>query len=426
MTAPVTNLVDGRLGLVRSLDPVELHPGLPRALHLVAARPSARPGRGAGAHAASPGGAAWWEPAAARAAALGEAVERYCASAAPATACRSSYARLAQAGVDAVDPASLALYSPAQYATPGFPFSGIEQEQEIDWVRGIGAGSVVLVPRSLAALTATGEGRPAHLPVNAGLAAAPNPARARIGALEELLERHCVATAWHAGSGFRPLAVPRWLADTLGPALRATVLEVPNDFALPVALVLLADRETGVLGAGTALRPRMRDAVTKAAAEAVVSCQAAHDLDDPAVMGDWAAGAPGAALKPWRADRGYRDAYRADLRDVVDVFCHVQLYLDPALHGPLRERLATGRVDHLPPLREATGRPEYLQRVRAAGLRVISIDLTGPDVAACGLSVARVLVPGLRATAPAAFPFLGGLRPAPGTRSLCALPLPHA
>jgi ribosomal protein S12 methylthiotransferase accessory factor len=44
------------------------------------------------------------------------------------------------------------------------------------------------------------------------------------------------------------------------------------------------------------------------------------------------------------------------------------------------------------------------------GFRALSVDVTTPDVRAAGLSVVRVIVPGLYPNAPAAFPCLGGRR----------------
>ena len=52
----------------------------------------------------------------------------------------------------------------------------------------------------------------------------------------------------------------------------------------------------------------------------------------------------------------------------------------------------------------------YLRRLETQGLEAYSVDVTTPDVASVGLSVVRVVVPGLYGNAPAAFPPLGGRR----------------
>ncbi|GAA1456711.1 YcaO-like family protein [Nocardiopsis exhalans] len=430
---PLTDLVDARSGLVHSLVPEPLHPSLPPALHLVAAHPNTRHGGGARGQ-ATPGGAAWWDRAAAEAAALGEAVERHCADSVPVER-RSRWSDLAAEGVAAVDPASLALYSDQQYDAPGFPFVRFDRDLTVAWTRGysVPEQEPVLVPTSLIGLGAV-EGQPlTHLPVNAGVAAATDVDGARLSALEEVLERHCLATAWEFGTAFDPLPVPPWLTGVLGgdaAAQECFVWSVPNEFGLPVAAVLLRDRRDGVLGMGTALRPRTDAAVAKAAAEAVVSCQAARRLCDEREMGALFEEQPDTVLRPWRAQRDYARAYRSDLRDLVDVSCHVQYHLDPGVWPELSACLGSGtHPEGWSASREAADRAAYPGIVRERGYRVVAVDLTTPDVASCGLAVARAVVPGLRATAPAAFPMLGGSRPCPPERSLPhlrPLPLPHA
>lgn len=426
---PVTDLVDARSGPVRSLEPESLHPSLPPALHLVAARPS-----GGARGQATPGGAAWWDAAAAEAAALGEAVERYCADPVP-VARRSRWNELAAEGVAAVDPASLALYSDQQYEAPGFPFARFDRDLTVAWTPGfsVPCGEPVLVPSSLVGLGPVGEQPLTHLPVNAGIAAGTGPEEAVLSALEEVLERHCLATAWEFGTAFAPLPVPPWLTGVLGGAASAQecfVWSVPNEFGLPVAAVLLRDRRDGVLGMGTALRPRTDAAVAKAAAEAVVSCQAARRLSEEREMAALFEEHPDTVLRPWRAERDYVRAYRSDLRDLVDVSCHVQYHLDPRVWPELSAALASGTLpEGWSASRETADRSAYPDIVRERGYRAVAVDLTTPDVASCGLAVARVVVPGLRATAPAAFPMLGGARPCPPARSLPhirPLPLPHA
>ncbi|QOC93440.1 YcaO-like family protein [Micromonospora craniellae] len=423
-------LVDARCGIVRGIDGLALHPDLPSALKAAIASPSAYvPGAPAG-HQASPGGAAWWQPEAAAMAALGETIERYCAHAVPAGLTMTSWNELHLQGTDAVDPHQLALYDDEQYAARGFPFTRFTRDDTVTWAAGSDTvtGAPVLVPASLVYFSPATRGRMPHLPVNAGLAAGHDLRDATLRALEETIERHCLATAWLAGAGFVDVGAPAWLVDVLGGTdlFELQVLHVPNPFALPVTVVLLRNSHSGLLGMGAALRPRRADAVAKAAAEAVVSYHAASQLDDEEILGGWLEGASSTALRPWRADRSYRQAYRADWRDVVDVFCHVQLYLDPAMWPPLRDRLSVTHAPDADRCVEAADREEYLKRLDAHGLRIVGVDLTTTDVRHAGLSAARVVVPGLRSTAPAAFPFLGGSWSLRRTGPACLLPLPHA
>src|SRR5262249_32481966 len=70
----------------------------------------------------------------ARSAALAEAAERYSASFPPAS---SVLATPWELGPSAVAPASFALFSDEQYATPGFPFARFDAAAHVRWVEGV-------------------------------------------------------------------------------------------------------------------------------------------------------------------------------------------------------------------------------------------------------------------------------------------------
>lgn len=436
---PFLRLIDPRLGIIRSVEPLPLPPELPRELR--AARASIADSRAFGPWAsdAASAGFAWWSDDAARAAAAGEAVERFCGNLIPPDLRRASFAGLAAAGERAVDPESLALYSDGQLAQPGFPFVRFTRDLPVLWARGrsLPAGEPVLVPASLVWVTFyTGEPTRAEPKTNftnyAGVAAGDTPEAAERSALEELFERDAVMLAWTAGLPLPRLAPPRWMEPLLrGPrgTLETTLFLFPNDFGAPVIGALMRDREAGLLGMGTACRAEPVRAALKAVAEAAQLQTLSRSLDDPdSPERRHAAGVPGAALKPWRADRGYRRLYREDWRDVRDLLCQLQLYLDPEMEAPLAGRLAGGPeipLESVPPA--PGGRDEYVRRLAAAGCPPVAVDLATPEVARLGLSVIRVVAPGLYANPPAAFPYLGGGRLAAALdgREPCRLPLPY-
>ncbi len=426
-------LVDRRLGVITDVDDLTLHPSLPQVLACASARLTGLP-----AGAASPGGAVWWSAPRARAAALGEAAERYAAAQSPVVR-RASPTQLRADGVAHIDPASVSPHSPAQYATPGFPFAVPDPDQPIAWCRArrltapdsplVDRTDEVLVPASRAGLQVMADEPTCYLPVNAGTAAGPDLAAAGLAALEEACERHAVATSWHGGLRWPRLPTPAWLTAVLGGrrgAYDVAVFAVPDPHGLPVSAVLLTHKDGPVLGMGTALRPRRDDAIAKAAAEAVVSCQAAHQMDDPEVLRSW----DGGPLVGWRADRSYRSSYRVDLRDLVDVFCHVQWYLDPTARPALLDRLDSGAAAiGWAPAGDVPHRRAYTTRLHRHGLHAWVVDLTPADLAIAGTAVATCIVPGLRPTTPAAFPPLGGVWSTPLTApdgQASPLPLPHA
>jgi ribosomal protein S12 methylthiotransferase accessory factor len=413
-------VIDSRLGVAAPPRPGRLGDRLPAALHFRTVELSPTDRFGAPLVGTTAAGCAWWDAAAAEAAAVGEAAEWYCGSLVPQTLRHAARRDLAGRviGPDAT------LYSPAQYATAGFPFVPFTDDLVVGWAAGtdLDTAEPVQVAASLVHLgygAGPTFGVPrVNLPVNAGIAAGPDAASARRSALREVFERDALATAWHTGADLPELILPpRW--SGLFGALRARLHRVPTRHGAHVLLAVLHDEQAGVLGVGAAMRPDAVDAALKAFAEAAMSVAVAADLagEDSTVLPRLQA--PHGALQPWRADRAYRDSYRADLRDVIDISCHVQWYLDPRSQKDLHARLdgggRAGPLDDLAPTADAD------ELRRAAGLRGAAVDVTTSDIAAAGLRVVRVVVPALRSTAPAALPFLGGLD---GVTVLD--PVPHA
>jgi ribosomal protein S12 methylthiotransferase accessory factor len=411
-------LLDPRCGTVRSLDIDRSH----RVLHTATAELAATDAFALPLGNPVVGGASWTSPQEAARRALGEAAERYAGHIVPADRLvRSTWRRL---GPTALDPETLALHSPAQHERAGFPFAGLGRDSVTSWTTGTTAAATeCLVPASLVWLApgahAEIDGRPAHLPIAAGIAAGPSPDAARSAALAEVVERHALATAWYARRPFRPLA-----AQPLPPpgGARLRWFGVPNLIGAPVVLCA-AQGDGDRLGVGCALAPDAPDPVAaagaKAAAEALVSLDTLDAVIDG--MPEWSA-----VLKPHRADRCYADAYRPDLSDATDLACTQQLLADRRIARRIRERLEDVRTSADGP--GGDWRPDRVdldQVLAARGLPVVTVDITPPDLARAGLAVARVIVPGFRSTGPAAFPFMGdGAEPLPA--DLERLPMPHA
>ncbi|GIH99885.1 YcaO-like family protein [Planobispora takensis] len=452
---PLAVLLDDRTGLIRRLEPLEPDPWWPEGLTIHTAEvgspyrllpwPADRVATGT----------AFGDPGRAAMSAVGEAVERYCGNFVPAALPRSSYRRLRG---PALDPARLALYSGDQYAEPGFPFVPFTEGLEVLWTPGTDLmdGAPAWLPASLVYVNYLTGPREDEPPTNyamlAGIAAGPSARAARTAALEEVIERDATVVWWagalparpvtgagHPAAPLIPEAEPGWYrpAGATG-RCRYRVVAIPTVFEVAVLGVLLDDPETGIAALGVAARPDPAEAVRKALAEAVTLRRYALGLLDPA--GEiWAAAADGVidvrVFKPHRADRRYADDYRSDFRDVVDLGCHSQLWLDPRMREHLAPITACTGPVALTDLPRVDGDPldGYLKRVAARGLGAYAADLTTPDVACAGLSVARVIVPGAYSNAPAAFPFLGGtrLREDPVRLGLQAaerinlVPLPH-
>lgn len=359
-------------------------------------------------------------------AALGESVERYCGNildTLPVTL--GSYDELRRRGVPALDPDELVLYSPQQYATPGFPFVALTRQTRVHWVpgRSLTRGVEVLVPASMVYVNWYAAGYSSSPITNfcafAGIAAGPDEDFAVMSGIEEVVERHATMAWWINGHPLPGVEVPPEL-DALWHGTdvthqRSSLIHLDNNFDIPVVAAVVHDDTDRIVNVGFSARPTFSEAAAKAWTEALTLQEGSRDLlkMDGLHWGVMASGElNGRAFKPWRQDRRYLEDFRTDMRDCDDLMVQQQVYLDPR---------AGQRTSHLlePPTRRAVraigslpdrSAQTYRAAVERAGHEVIVVDLTTPDIASTGMSVVRVLVPGTIGNAPAAFPFLGRRR----------------
>uniref|UniRef100_UPI0006E17723 YcaO-like family protein n=1 Tax=Streptomyces graminilatus TaxID=1464070 RepID=UPI0006E17723 len=452
---PYPLLTDPRTGIVRRLARQAVPAHFPSGFQLIAShlcdttRFCPWPADSAGA------GYAFADPDAALGAALGEAAERYCGNLVPDRLVRASYEELRGRNLRAVDPDSLALYGPEQYADPAFPLTPFTRDLPVEWTEGtdLADGGRVLVPASLvwvSYVSADVEQRgPRTNPViQAGLAAGATYEDACLGALSEVVERDAMTVAWHGRAGLRAIRPPDWLARfARGPRDRigTRFIAFASPFGLRVVGALVRDTVTGYLTLGVAARADEEAACLKAYGEALQLQLFTADYDDPTGPYMRAAADPRSPLKPWRSARDYafgdaHESYREDLRDVVDYGCHLQLYLDPRVQDAFERELelalgegaegsaeagpevspevsagvgpevSTGAGQEVGPESARFALDALVARVGAAGHQAVVVDVTTPDVRAAGLRVVRVVVPGLYSNTAAGLPFLGGTR----------------
>jgi len=435
-------LLGERFGIVRRLERRPMPPHFPRSYTIVdsylcdTSRFCGFPSDTAGAGYAFAGTT---EDAggAAVAAAIGEAVERYCGHLVPPGLTTASHAELVAAGRAAVDPRSLALFSAEQYTEPGFPCVPMTRDLPMAWADGtdLATGAAVLVPANLVWIDPA---PPLTNPiVQAGLATGPSPAAARWNALREVIERDAMTLTWTGRGLLRLVRPPRRLARLgAGPVgvLQTRFYAFPNEVDLPVIGALVTDPTSGYLAMGMGVHPDPHQAMLKALGEAFQLHLLLADYDDPDGAFARAAGHATSPLRAWRRDRDYADAYRDDLSDVRDYGCHLQLHLDPRIQHRFETELATVVTGTVDPADLAVGGPADLTatvtRLAALGHQVISVDVTTADIRRTGLHVLRVLVPGYHTNSAAGLPLLGGTRlagcladgPDPRPR---LLPLPH-
>ena len=331
-------------------------------------------------------GAAGVSRAASRAAAIGEAVERY-AGAATSNADRPRIAA-ASLGDAAVDPALFTFFRPEQLATPGFPFVPFTPRTRIRWVEGFGVpgGEPILLPAQLVFLGSPPADEPliAYATSN-GLACGSTLEEAILAGLLELVERDAFMIAW---ANRLSLPLLDWAGDPvlerierryLSPAgLRYAALDASCFFGIPAAVGVVRGPEgdAGRLGLGGAAAATIQEAVRKALAEAFWVQQGARDLVRKA------AAIPGAE----------------EIRDFDD---HLLFYAEPcrlartAFLDASAERRPTSDVAPIPGA-------DVLELIEAAAARLAArdvilyaADVTTPDVREVGLVVVRVLSPQL-------------------------------
>ena len=328
-------------------------------------------------------------PARARAAAIGEALERYSAVYVPRERIQLATAR--SLGDAAVRPFRFALFHPAQHAERELPFTEFTEDTPTAFVEGASLhdGSPAYLPAELVYL-----GRPAtaSLPVafstSNGLACAATFTEAVLRALLELVERDAVMLAWKCRLS---LPLLDWTDDEdlqsydrrfFGPTgVAFNVLDGSAFLDIPIAIAVVH----GAPGSGASL---------------------AIGAGASATVGEaWlAAVAEGFGVYRWVRQQTLlqQPGTPPPDPDRIETFEQHLLYYAQPEHAELAafldgstERRPTRSV---PALEGATPRSQIdavLRRLARHGLSAYAVDVTSPDVRSLGLSVARVIVPEL-------------------------------
>jgi ribosomal protein S12 methylthiotransferase accessory factor len=332
-------------------------------------------------------------------AAIGEALERYSATYVPRE--RLVVATARELGDDVVAPERFGLFSDDQLGRPGFPFRPFIAETRVAWVEGraVRTGETAFLPAELVYLgPATLDGaKPIGHCTSSGLACDGSLVGALVTGACELLERDAFMIVW-ANRLSRPLLEP---GDTVvgeqvafaRTGLRFAAVDLSPFHRMPTVLGVVRAPEgvAGALGVGAATAPTIERAWWKALAEAFAAR---------------AAGVKLALLGPDRSADGVA-SFEDHIRHYAD---HENASRTAFLDASPERR----PLDEVPPLEG--GSPEtWLEalcgRAEAAGSTLYAVDVTSPDVAELGLTVVRVVAPGLCfLDASHAARFLGGRR----------------
>lgn len=389
--AALPRLVSRTTGVIRSLEPVTKDPSepfLPLILRAEVANHRFLADETAGERTASGKGMTL---SAARASAVGEAVERYSAECFDER--RIRYAAWNELDAPALDPRELVLFAPDQY--PELPYAPYDPDTEFGWVpaRSLVSDRAVLVPAM--AVYMGYEPAPKEwifATTSNGLAAGAMLAGAVLSALLEVVERDAYLSAWLHRlpcERIEPWNHPDADLVALREAYRRRGVEIhlfrlPADHPASVHLALGTEADGGdgpaaVVGLGAdpdparsaraavlevgqgrpSLRRHLRLAATQERIEELV--------DDPSRV---------ARLED-------HDLLYADRRS-LGAFDF--LLRRPAVPGEWKRQLGDA-ADELRRL---------VEHFRASGDEVLYCDLTPPDMRALGLYTARVIVPGFQ------------------------------
>jgi ribosomal protein S12 methylthiotransferase accessory factor len=351
-------------------------------------------------HAASSGP----DPEAARAATIGEALERYAAAYVPHERLLLASAR--ELGGEAVSPASFALFHERQYSYPGFPFVPFTDSVVLRWTAGFSLldSTRAFLPAQLVYLVPPDFGDVAlGSSTSNGLACGSSFEEAALAALLELVERDAVMIAWK-----NRLSLPLldWSDDAemralderyFAPSgLQYSVLDGSVFLGLPVAIAVLHGEpgQQAALAVGGGCAPTVAEAWLKALSEAF-------------------------GVRRWLRTMSVHDPDRH-----VDGPAHVCTFDDHMLfyatHDRARlaaffdaaaERTPTAEVRPLTGSTPAAQLAAAVARLASRSVASLAADVTSPDVASLGLRVVRVVAPELCALDVVhAAQYLGGKR----------------
>ena len=409
-------LVDSVTGPILSLGRIQPHPEDPTMRHWVAAVADA--GWAQAGHPVIHCGGNNLDDDRARAAALGEALERM-------SACQPAAGEMPMApyravASDAVDPSTWELFDPATRARLDFPYGLVSPDDIVSWAWGwsLTRARPVLVPASRVFVPFHPRTPADHAdyPTLSGFATANTLAEAAVTAVLETIERDALMIAWA-----NRLSLPQLQLDRSSPGgvgeyvaafadsnveIRCSLLML--DLGAPVVLAMARGVRSGdpaiVLSAAAGLDPA--SACRRALAEL-----AANRLNVRHAI----------TAREWRQG--------LEQREVPDGTGHGLLYADRemALHLDCwwNARTTVALPSTGAPARSSVELHGLTTSIAAAGLETLIVELTPPAIRDLGLFVVKALVPGCYPlNFDSRWPHLGGrrLRSAPVTAGLLDSP----
>jgi ribosomal protein S12 methylthiotransferase accessory factor len=297
-------------------------------------------------------------------------------------------ASLKELGEEALDPHRLGLYTPEQYALPGFPCRPFEETSPLEWVRGwsVTHRRPLWIPAEVVFYGETLRPK-LVLETSNGCSLGASPEEALLFGLLELIERDAALRLWYQAYAAPRLDLAEGLSRTalllrermhrMGYELLA--FDATSELELPVALVM-ALRSSGEGAAAlcaSGAHLRMEGAVERALSEL-------------------------ASMAAWGAVLSHEEQARAELLarepgQVRTLDDHLLAMAAPSarehlsflLEAPRTTRSCAGYVS------PAVTLVEMVRRLGVSGFELIAVEQTAPELRELGLHCVRAVVPGL-------------------------------
>ncbi len=343
----------------------------------------------------------------AKAAAIGESLERYsCSIYDKEEFILSDYKSL---DVNAVKPCKWNIFSESQYSSLDFPYDKFTEDTVVRWVKGysLSEDKDIYVPASLVYLPYYPSSEEANISpsVSTGLSAGTSMQSAILGGIYEVVERDAIANMWFnklSMSRVDPYGDSRFFSEIMKTKLCTDnsdymLVDITTDIEIPVMFsVKLFNSSKGKSSAcGAAARLDPEDASLKASIESSQGAKWIQYLH----MENWM----------W----GYKDDYS----DIIEFKDHVRLYSlpenVPKLEFVYKNKITKNHSDLVNYKTDSNINDVKMcvEMLTKKGFEVIYVDVTSPELKELGFNVVKVLIPGLMGlNGDHNYPFLGGDR----------------
>ena len=329
-------------------------------------------------------------------AAVGETIERYCGAYPHFDLQRqASYRELINDGFQAIDPNDISLFDPTQFEDSRFEFREFNEDSVIHWVRGFDLtnSTEIYYPAALLLLTnfAEVEGKPIGYSTSSGLASHSTPLDAIISGLYEQAERDAFCIAWYGGLTF-PRIDPYsdkelrcFWKDFIEPSgIDVELIDVSKVNEIPTVVAVSVNRTTDVapIAFGASSAASLLDACKSASVESLQTR-------------NWVK----ANQRDGISNINLTDDLYETIKDFED---HIMFYIP-------REAADKARFFYegeLQPLNNAHDLKksnskiiqlkELIEKARQQNGRVLTFDLTTPDISQVGGHVFKTIIHGFQ------------------------------